>query len=383
MPDISAIKDLPEISFIENKTVDDVKSEMVADYEAYMTEATGQPFTLPRVSRDRFKLYAAAAQIFQAMKYVDIKGKMDTLKYSAGDFLDILGSLRSVTRNPATAAVTTIRFTLSSARTSVTSIPIGTRIAASQIYFETTAYMEIPSGSMSIDVPASCMTAGEIGNDIPAGELKTLVDPIPYIKSVENTSVSSGGADKEDDESFALRIFLAPGKYSTAGSQNGYEYHAKDFSSAIGDVYVSSDQTAGTVDIVFVMADGSTPSREVIAAMSEHMSAKTIRPMNDLVTVKAPTEVSYTVALSYYINKSDSSRAASIQQAVTSAVESYVSWQRKIGRDINPSKLLALVMGAGAKRVQITSPEYTTVPANSIAALSGAAAITYGGLEDD
>ena len=100
MPDISTIKDLPDISFIEYKTVDDVKANMVADYEAYMTEATGKPYTLPRVSRDRFKLYAAAAQIYQAMKYVDVKGKMDTVKYSVGDFLDLLGAFRcGATRN--------------------------------------------------------------------------------------------------------------------------------------------------------------------------------------------------------------------------------------------------------------------------------------------
>ena len=37
MPDISTVKDLPDISFIEYKTVDDVKANMVADYEAYMT----------------------------------------------------------------------------------------------------------------------------------------------------------------------------------------------------------------------------------------------------------------------------------------------------------------------------------------------------------
>ena len=140
MPDISTIKDLPDISFIEYKTVDDVKTSMVADYEAYMTEATGKPYTLPRVSRDRFKLYAAAAQIYQAMKYVDIKGKMDTVKYSVGDFLDLLGAFRcGATRNQAAAAVTTIRFTLSAARASVTAVPQGTRIAAGQLFFATSA----------------------------------------------------------------------------------------------------------------------------------------------------------------------------------------------------------------------------------------------------
>lgn len=384
MPDISTVKDLPDISFIEYKTVDDVKANMVADYEAYMTEATGKPYTLPRVSRDRFKLYAAAAQIYQAMKYVDIKGKMDTVKYSVGDFLDLLGAFRcGATRNQAAAAVTTIRFTLSAARASVTAIPQGTRIAAGQLFFETSVYTEIPAGDLTADIPATCMTAGETGNGLAPGELKTLVDPVPYVQSVENTSTSSGGADRESDESFAARIFIAPGKYSTAGSRNGYEYHVQDYSSAIGGVHVSSDQAAGTVDIVFVMADGSLPSAEMISAMSQHMSAETLRPMNDLVTVHAPAEVKYTVSLTYYINQSDNNRAVAIQQAVSAAVDSYVAWQRKIGRDINPSKLLALVMGAGAKRAQITAPIFTAIPADSIAAIDGTASITYGGLEDD
>lgn len=384
MPDISTVKDLPDISFIEYKTVDDVKASMVADYEAYMTEATGKTYTLPRVSRDRFKLYAAAAQIYQAMKYVDIKGKMDTVKYSVGDFLDLLGAFRcGATRNQAAAAVTTIRFTLSAARASVTAIPQGTRIAAGQLFFETSVYTEIPAGDLTADIPATCMTAGETGNGLAPGELKTLVDPVPYVQSVENTSTSSGGADRESDESFAARIFIAPGKYSTAGSRNGYEYHVQDYSSAIGGVHVSSDQAAGTVDIVFAMADGSLPSAEMISAMSQHMSAETLRPMNDLVTVRAPAEVKYTVSLTYYINQSDNNRAVAIQQAVSAAVDSYIAWQRKIGRDINPSKLLALVMGAGAKRAQITAPIFTAIPADSIAAIDGAASITYGGLEDD
>lgn len=384
MPDISTVKDLPDISFIEYKTVDDVKASMVADYEAYMTEATGKTYTLPRVSRDRFKLYAAAAQIYQAMKYVDIKGKMDTVKYSVGDFLDLLGAFRcGATRNQAAAAVTTIRFTLSAARASVTAIPQGTRIAAGQLFFETSVYTEIPAGDLTADIPATCMTAGETGNGLAPGELKTLVDPVPYVQSVENTSTSSGGADRESDESFAARIFIAPGKYSTAGSRNGYEYHVQDYSSAIGGVHVSSDQAAGTVDIVFVMADGSLPSAEMISAMSQHMSAETLRPMNDLVTVHAPAEVKYTVSLTYYINQSDNNRAVAIQQAVSAAVDSYIAWQRKIGRDINPSKLLALVMGAGAKRAQITAPIFTAIPADSIAAIDGTASITYGGLEDD
>ena len=43
MPDeMNAIKSLPDISFIDNKDIDQVRQEMVADYESFISEATGQ-----------------------------------------------------------------------------------------------------------------------------------------------------------------------------------------------------------------------------------------------------------------------------------------------------------------------------------------------------
>jgi phage-related baseplate assembly protein len=210
-----------------------------------------------------------------------------------------------------------------------------------------------------------------------------MVDPVPYVISATNTTTTEGGAEIESDDALADRIFLAPGGYSTAGPEDGYLYQAKKFNSAIGDVVATSNQTAGRVDIVFIMGDGSTPGTEMISGLQEYLSGKTIRPMNDLVVVSAPTEVTYTINLTYFINRSDSARAATIQAAVQAAVANYVTWQRAIGRDINPSKLAALVMAAGAKRVTVTAPEYIPVDATMVSALSGAAAINYGGLEDD
>lgn len=44
MPDeMNAIKSLPDISFIDNKDIDQVRQEMVADYESFISEATGRP----------------------------------------------------------------------------------------------------------------------------------------------------------------------------------------------------------------------------------------------------------------------------------------------------------------------------------------------------
>lgn len=385
MPDeMNAIKNLPDISFIDNKSIDQVRQEMVADYESYISEATGQTVTLERSSVHRMELYAAAAQIYQAMQYIDRQGKQSILKYSYSDFLDNLAIFKGVTRNPATPATTTLRFTLSAVRDTATGIPQGTRVStAGATYFATDVYAEIPAGSTAVDVPATCTVAGTDGNGFAAGELATIVDPIPYVASVTNTTATEGGAEIESDDDLAERVFLAPGAYSTAGPEDGYLYHAKAYSAAIGDVVATSDQEAGTVDIVFIMANGDTPGEEMIEGLEGYLQGKTIRPMTDLVQVSAPEEVKYTINLTYYINRSDSAQAVTIQQEVAAAVEQYKTWQRAIGRDINPSQLIRMVMDAGAKRVSVTAPTYTTVAATKVSALQGEATITYGGLEDD
>ena len=381
---MNAIKSLPDISFIDNKDIDQVRQEMVADYESFISEATGQTVTLERSSVHRMELYAAAAQIYQAMQYIDRQGKQSILKYSYSDFLDNLAIFKGVTRNPATPATTTLRFTLSAERDTATGIPQGTRVStAGAIYFATDVYAEIPAGSTTVDVPATCTVAGTDGNGFAAGELATIVDPIPYVASVTNTTATEGGAEIESDDDLAERVFLAPGAYSTAGTEDGYLYHAKAYSAAIGDVVATSNQAAGTVDIVFIMADGSTPGEEMIEGLEGYLQGKTIRPMTDLVRVAAPQEVTYTINLTYYINRSDSAKAVTIQAAVAQAVADYQTWQRAIGRDINPSQLVHMVMDAGAKRVTVTAPTYTAVDATKVSALQGDAVISYGGLEDD
>ena len=380
MPDMSAIENTPEISFIDNKTVEDVRGEMVADYEDYMTQAQGVAVSLDRASVHRMILYAAAAQIYQAMQYIDRQGKQSLLKYSYSD----LALFKGVTRSPATAATCTLRFTLAAERETATAIPQGTRVASSgSVYFATDEYAEIPPGSTAVEVAATCTETGSAGNGLTAGELSTMVDPVPYVASVANTATTEGGAEIESDADLAERVFLAPGAYSTAGPEDSYLYHAKAYSPAIGDVVATSDQEAGTVDIVFIMADGAKPGPEMINGLKGYLQDKTIRPMTDLVNVSAPEEVPYTIGLTYYINRSDSAKAVTIQAAVAQAVADYQTWQRAIGRDINPSKLVAMVMEAGAKRVTVTAPTYTAVAATKVSALQGEATVTYGGLEDD
>ena len=141
MPDNLQMDQLPEVSFIDGLSVDALCKEMVADYERYMTQATGNTVSLARASPHRMELYAAAAQLYQAMQYIDRAGKQNLLKYSYGEFLDHLAAFKGLTRRPAASAVTTLRFTASTVRDTAIGIPSGTRAATRELlYFQTTQY---------------------------------------------------------------------------------------------------------------------------------------------------------------------------------------------------------------------------------------------------
>jgi len=380
---INAIKNLPEVSFVDGKTLDDVQKEMVSDYEAKYKEVTGKSLTLRRADPETLKIYAASVQIFQLLMHIDMAGKMDLLKYAYGDFLDNLGALRGVTRLPAYPAKATVRFTLSAAQNSAVTIPEGTRVSNGDIlYFATDEVAEIAIGQTYIDIPCTCLDDGEVGNGQLAGVLNTLVDSIPYVASVANTEETSGGADIESDEDFADRIYLAPGSYSVAGPTDAYVYHTKSYSSSIGDVEVSSPD-ACEVEVRFLMSDNSLPTAGMLAEVEDYLSADDIRPLTDQLTVLAPTGQNFNINVTYYINKSDTDKAVSIQAAVGTAIAEYINWQTgTIGRDINPSVLTEMMVAAGAKRVEVTSPAFTTVPTGSVARVN-TQTVAYGGLEDD
>jgi len=380
---IKEIENLPDVSFIDDMTLDRVQAAMVEDYEEKYREITKKELKLRRGDPESLKLYAASVQIYQMYLNIEKAGRMDLLKYAYGGFLDNLGANRGVTRLPAYPAKTVVRFTLSAAMGSAITIPSGTRVSnGDQIYFATDDIMEIPIGDLYADIPCTCLTDGEAGNDLIAGAISTLVDPLPYVADVRNIETTSGGSDIESDEDFAERIYLAPSGYSVAGPRDAYIYHTKSYSPAIGDVEVISPEPC-EVEIRFLMADGEMPTDAIVEEVRGHLSGDSIRPLTDRLTVLKPAEQGFDLAFTYYINRADTDKAVTIQTQVAKAVNEYITWQTSaIGRDINPSVLIQKVVEAGVKRVVVSAPEFTHVSSGSVARVQ-MQAVTYGGVEDD
>jgi len=382
--ELSTLDSIPDVSFIDNKTLEDVKSELIKGFEEGYRKETGQLITLAKADPNRIILNACALLIYQGYQFIDRAGKQNLLKYAYSEFLENLGVLRGVTRNAASPALVTLRFALSEVRSSPVLIPNGTRVTCGyDVFFATKESTEIPSGKASVDIQAECSAEGDIGNGFLPGEVKTLVDSVPYIKEVWNIDTSDGGADVETDASLAERIYLAPAGYSVAGPEDAYVYWVKTYNTSIGDVKVTSPSPA-VVNIRFIKKNGDLPDASLIQGLQDFMEDSNIRPLTDQVVVAAPETVEYEIALTYYINYSDRNKAVAIQNSVSIAIEEYTTWQcSKIGRDINPSELCKCVVAAGAKRVTLTQPcEPVIVPETSVAKLKSIS-VLYGGIEDD
>lgn len=380
----SAIKNLPDISFIDNLKLDDLQGILINAFQEEYEKETGHKLALSKADPNRIILLSCAQILYQEMQQINKAGRMNFLKYAYDGYLDNLSALKKVTRNPARTASVPIKFILSMPRETVTGIPAGTRVTADyEVYFSVQEYAEIPAGETELTVIAVCTEAGVVGNGYAIGEINTLVDPIGFVNKVTNTETSAGGTEIEDDESMAERTYLAPSSYSTAGPDDAYVYWVKDVRPDIGDVKVTSP-SAGIVDIRFVMDGGKLPDNKTILAVKEHVSQRGKRPLTDMVQVSSPDVVQFAINFKYYINASDSITAASIQENVNKAVDEYIIWQScKIGRDINPDELIVRIKGAGAKRVVINAPVFQAIGEIEKAELSSSPNIIYGGLEDD
>lgn len=385
MSNISELANCPELNFIEHMTLQETEEQLRALYAKNYREITGSDPVIGSADPLNLLMKAFAAMEYQTMQYADTKGRMEMLNTSTGEALDALAALVGISRKGPTRATATVRFTLSENQAGVVAVPAGTRVKTEDgKYFNTLDYAEIQAGDTYVDVVVQAQEAGAESSGLLVGSIKILVDPIPYIGSVSNTTESTGGLDTEDDDSLTRRIYLAPSVYSCAGPRDAYEYYAREWRGDVADVRIDSPNP-DEVNIYFTIGDEEgvrLPNSTELEGMKEYMSAETMRPMCDKVDCIAPEEVEYSISLTYWIAVSDQKSVSEIQSKVTKAVADFQTWQRKLGRDINPTELIARLRAAGAKRATLTAPQDKTVEKVKLPKCTGAT-VTYGGLEDD
>jgi len=389
-------------------------------YEEFQ-RANGNPgFRLAAGNPERLIQLTEAAALTQVAVDIDKTGKGNLLFFADETTIEYIGDLYGDRgkRLKASYALTTMRYKLSVERPVITPIPKGYRSTPdNKVFFATLKPLEIPAGELYADVEAQCLTPGIEGDGFDIGEIKNMVDLIPFMASVENITPSTGGAEKEDVEPYRERLRMLPESFSVAGPDGAYEFWARtansgivdarawmpeldmqsfaDFLSpwgitdsagfykALFDYFRTSGTGPGNVDVTVLMKYGELPSDEVMQQVYETLTDKTRRPLTDFVHVIKPTPIEFDVEFEYWIETEHATEVASIIDAVNKATERYISWQKsKLGLDINPDLLHKLLMDTGVKRLDIKKPEFRILKPIEVAQFTGSKNIIYSGLED-
>ena len=378
---------------IEHSFINADSTEIAAELTAKYEELTGR--TLLPSDPDKLFISWIVGVIVQERVLINYAANQNIPSRAAGENLDALGdSIYNVSRPQAKPAVCTMRFSISAPQNTAISIPIGTKVTDSSGVFEwrTTVDAAINIGDTYADVPIICEKSGSVGNGYAPGQINTLIDidNILFYSECKNIETSNSGAEAATDIEYYELMRAGLEAFSTAGPKGAYEYHAMAVSTDIADVCaINPVNKPGYVNIFAIMKDGSIADDGTKAAILEACSDDKVRPLTDIVEVVDPEVVNFDINLTFYAERGLNVSLSTISAAISSAVDEFVEWQcKKIGRDINPSRLMWLLRDSGAKRVEITSPVFTSLRDGSdrlvpqVAHL-GNVTITNGGFEDE
>ena len=320
------------------------------------------------------------------------RAKQRVLRHARGTVLDAIGERLDVYRLQASPAAATFRFTASAPQAENIIIPDGTRITSDgSVYFATEQIAVLPAGELYIDVEAVCITAGSAYNGFTPGSIGTLVDLIPYIESVANTTTSAGGDDGElytedGDNKFRERIRLAPAKLSTAGPETAYKYFVLSADPDIVDVAIDCpEDEPNTVNLYPLMAGGGVPDDITLQKILDATNGEKVRPMTDRVYVRAPEQVEYGIELKYYCTRDDEAMIIKAIEAAGGAIDQYNAWQTAaLNRNIDPDQLRSFIFAAkaetdasGTVRMDIVQPVFTELTRSQVAKFSGSLIVSH------
>jgi phage-related baseplate assembly protein len=340
-----------------------ILADMVAEFEA----AAGRTLQPAQVERLLINLYAYRESLVRnAIQYA---GQQNLLAFASFPMLDYLGQLLSVTRLPAQSATTTLQFTLAETLGVSYTISAQTQVGTTdgQFTFATNEDLTIPAGALIGSVVASATVAGTGANGYLAGQVSVLLNPNALIASATNTTVSSGGSSPETDDHLRARIQAAPNQFSVAGPEGAYRYFALSADPTIADAQVLSP-APGQVNVCILTGPVTqqpapspnpqgTASSELMTKVLAALSADTVRPLTDDVTVSSVIEVDYAIAGTITLF-SDAEPTSTMAAANTAASNFAIALASRIQRDIVPSQIVEALSVPGVYQVTLTSPAY-------------------------
>ena len=233
------------------------------------------------------------------------------------------------------------------------------------------AYREVIWRQRVNEAAQAVTLAYSAGNDL---------DVVAGNNNTERLTIPPTPAVMESDTDLRLRTQQAFEGLSVAGPVGAYEYPGRSADGRVADVSVASPSPACVTITVLSREGDGTASPELLAIVDKALNAEDVRPVADRVTVQSAEIVPYQIDATLYVYPGPESEP--IRQASEQKLQSYISAQHRLGRDIRLSAIYAALHVEGVQRVELASPQADIVLSKSQASNCTEYQITIGGSDE-
>ncbi|WP_225085135.1 baseplate assembly protein [Pectobacterium colocasium] len=200
------------------------------------------------------------------------------------------------------------------------------------------------------------------------------------ITAEDTTAIPPIEAVMESDADLRTRTQQAFEGLSVAGPTAAYEFHARSADGRVADASaVSPSPAAVTVTVLSREGDGSA-SNEVLQAVDTALNAENVRPVADRVTVQSAVIIPYGINATLYFYPGP--EAEPIRIAAEARLQTYITAQHRLGRDIRRSAIFAALHVEGVQRVDLESPAADIVLDKSQASYCANWVLNIGGSDE-
>lgn len=269
-------------SFIDND-LETIYNQLEELYREFSIKFTGESVSPNQIELALISAMAYRESLLRAR--VNFLCQNNFFQYAQGEYLDILGGNYGVLRLQAMPAQILLKIDFTEAYKESQKFLAGLRFLTpdKQNEFQLIEDTMIYQGQKEIQLCVRSIKVGPMDMDI-QGEWICL-NPWDNIQGITVVSNLMQGAEVETDEHFRKRLLLSMAKYSTAGTKEGYKFHALSVHSNILDVAVESLKP-GEITL-FILVDSNMPYNETLEREIYHYFSKdTLRPMGDYLIVQ-------------------------------------------------------------------------------------------------
>ncbi|STD27898.1 Uncharacterized homolog of phage Mu protein gp47 [Edwardsiella tarda] len=214
---------------------------------------------------------------------------------------------------------------------------------------QTIAYREMLLRQRINEAAAACMLSHSAGTD-----LDNLAANNDTRRLLIQAATETADAIYESDTALRLRAQAAFEGLSVAGPTGAYEFFARSASGQVADARATSPHPAEVVVAILPFGEQGTASPELLEIVRTALSAEHIRPVGDRLTVKSAELVRYQIQARLFFYPGPESEP--IQNAAEQALQRWLLEQRRIGRNVARSAIMAALHVQGVQRIELVSP---------------------------